>query len=225
MEFTADWHSSRIPLWEEHLCEFVGKPVRFLEIGSHEGRSAVWLLQNVLTHAESTLTCIDPWPQDTAERRFDANIAETGQGDQLLKIKSTSFSALKELKPPFDFIYVDGSHEARHVIEGAVLSFRLLRSGGILIFDDYWWRAKGAIRQPPKPAIDCFLELWSDCLELLHKRGQVVVRKACEPDETFLVPARRTRRRRRPQPIGPDASSCDDDRSTTFSTNDMPLAE
>lgn len=37
----------------------------------------------------------------------------------------------------FDFIYVDGSHRSPDVIYDAILSFGLLKKGGIMIFDDY----------------------------------------------------------------------------------------
>ena len=36
----------------------------------------------------------------------------------------------------YDIIYIDGSHEARDVLEDAVLAYRLLKIGGLLIFDD-----------------------------------------------------------------------------------------
>ena len=38
-----------------------------------------------------------------------------------------------------DFIYVDGSHQAHDVLCDAILSFKLLRVGGIVCFDDYLW--------------------------------------------------------------------------------------
>jgi hypothetical protein len=39
----------------------------------------------------------------------------------------------------FDIIYIDGNHEPEYVLEDAVLSFRKLKVGGYLIFDDYGW--------------------------------------------------------------------------------------
>ena len=42
-----------------------------------EGRSAVWIVQNLLSHPDATLTCVDPWPSTDAERRFDANVSIT----------------------------------------------------------------------------------------------------------------------------------------------------
>ena len=42
-------------------------------------------------------------------------------------------------KERFDFVYVDGSHQAPDVLVDAVLSALLLRKGGLLVFDDYFW--------------------------------------------------------------------------------------
>lgn len=180
MEFTSDWHSMHIPNWQEHLGEFDGRPVRCLEIGSHEGRSAVWFAQHLLSHPSATLTCIDPWPSPDAESRFDANIAETGRAPQVRKLKVDSWQALAALQSGFDLIYVDGNHEGRHVLEDAIWAIRLLKVGGLLIFDDYPYQPVG-VTQPPQPAIDTFLLLWSDCLAVLHREAQVIVRKTAQP--------------------------------------------
>src|SRR5438067_13537161 len=58
--YTQDWFSSRIPLWEKHLLAFKGQEqLRFLEIGCFEGRSTVWLLENMLTHPSCHITVVD----------------------------------------------------------------------------------------------------------------------------------------------------------------------
>lgn len=49
-KFTEDWFSGNIPLWTEVLAPFKGKPdIHYLEIGVWEGRSAIWVLENILT--------------------------------------------------------------------------------------------------------------------------------------------------------------------------------
>lgn len=176
MHFTADWFTPNIPVWSRLLAPLVGTNVQALEIGSHEGRSAVWLLQNVLTHPDARLTCVDPWPQPEFEGRFDANVEETGRSGQVRKLRGTSHDVLPSLSPDsMDLIYVDGSHEGRDVLHDAVLSWRLLRRGGMLIFDDYVWR--GPCVHPPRPAIDAFLNLWADQLELRHQERQVAIQR------------------------------------------------
>ena len=78
----------------------------------------------------------------------------------------------------FDFIYVDGNHTTVEVLEDAVLSFRLIKAGGILAFDDYKWddsrlRHEGL----PRPAIDAFLKVYANKISVLSKGYQVWVRK------------------------------------------------
>ena len=53
--FTTDYFSIHHLMWEALFKEVfpVGLEYNFLEVGSWEGRSTVWLLQNVLTHPNS----------------------------------------------------------------------------------------------------------------------------------------------------------------------------
>ena len=51
-----------------------------------------------------------------------------------------SQNELKKLnKNYYDFIYIDGDHTNEGVFIDSVLSFPLLKNGGIIIFDDYLW--------------------------------------------------------------------------------------
>src|ERR1700710_2270733 len=58
--YTSDYISKNLDNWTRLLEEYRGRPgVRMLEIGSYEGRSAVWFLENVLTHPTAGIVCID----------------------------------------------------------------------------------------------------------------------------------------------------------------------
>lgn len=82
-EFTQDWFSMRHPHWPKYADP---KPeLNVLEIGSYEGRSAVWMLENLLTHHDSTITCVDHWLDKKIEARFDRNIFATGQSTKVKK--------------------------------------------------------------------------------------------------------------------------------------------
>src|ERR1700733_3672127 len=59
-----DWHSRHAAYWEHWLAPYVDKPVSALEIGSCEGRSALWLINNVLTHSRSRIHCVDPFSDE-----------------------------------------------------------------------------------------------------------------------------------------------------------------
>lgn len=166
MEYTNDLFSRHIPIWINLFSSF--KPSRAIEIGSYEGRSAEWLLDNI---PNIRLTCIDTW-NDTgvasglsstnAEEIFDSKV-----GRRVRKIKSESSKALLTLVGPYDLIYIDGDHTASAVLEDLILSFRLLRSGGMIICDDY---TGGWGKNPldfPKLGIDSFINCYWNKLDIM----------------------------------------------------------
>jgi hypothetical protein len=58
--FSVDWFARKSPAWEAALKDFAGKPdLQYLEVGVYEGRSVVWMLENILTHPTSHVTGID----------------------------------------------------------------------------------------------------------------------------------------------------------------------
>lgn len=185
-QFTEDWFSSHIRIWEQLLTEFKGKAdVRYLEIGVFEGRSAIWMLENILTHPSARLTALDLFPDDLQER-FVSNIDKSGFRDKVELLKGKSQERLRQLPvESYDLIYIDGSHRAKHVFLDAALSWDLLKDGGLLIFDDYLWNIKFPADLIPKGPIDTFLMAFGDELELLHKGYQVVVRKAKQSCERY----------------------------------------
>lgn len=85
----------------------------------------------------------------------------------------------------FDFIYVDGSHAAPDVLTDAVLSFKLLKKGGVICFDDYYWsepdlREKDPIRCP-KISIDAFTNIFCRQIKVIIGGGtQVFCRKTVD---------------------------------------------
>jgi predicted O-methyltransferase YrrM len=179
-EFTTDWVSSNANGWAEQLKHLKGKPdIQALEIGSFEGRSAIWFLENILVHPTSRITCVDIFDEKIYEDKFDRNIENSRSSKKVTKIKGSSQKVLRELEwNSYDVIYIDGSHVAKDVLLDAVLSWDLLKSGGIIIFDDYQWKTHRY--QPwrrPKIAIDAFLQVFEPYIEVLQKEYQVIVKK------------------------------------------------
>ena len=55
-------------------------------------------------------------------------------------MKANFLKFLKKIsnqQPEYDYIYIDGSHMPKWVLIDAVLSWDLLKKGGLMIFDDY----------------------------------------------------------------------------------------
>jgi predicted O-methyltransferase YrrM len=178
--FSGDWVSHAASIWSEQLSEFKGREcVRLLEIGSHEGRSARWFLDNILTHRTSSIMCVDTFPHKVLESRFDHNIRNTGCSSKVIKIKGDSKEVLKLLRrDSCDIVYIDGSHRAIDVHTDARLSWELLKTGGVIIFDDYAWQPEPLPPEElPAPGIDRFLEEARSDIELLHKGYQVIIKR------------------------------------------------
>lgn len=170
----------------------------FLEIGSFEGASVCWMIENSLVEE---IMCIDTWEgghehknknlqMSEIEKRFDRNVKiaidRVSREVHLIKQKSLSFNALAQMiaqggKDIFDVIYIDGSHRPRDVISDAVLAFELLTPNGILIFDDYCWTDKttnDGIRSSPKLAIDAFTTCFFDEISFVNAPvSQIIIKK------------------------------------------------
>jgi SAM-dependent methyltransferase len=176
--FTEDYVTVVAGRWEECLNEFRDRPyLRMLEIGSFEGASAIWYLDNILTQPTSELICVDVFPS-LVEERFDHNISVSGSAKKVTKMKGRSDALVPSLPlESFDLIYVDGSHRAIDVLMDGVLAWQRLKPGGILIFDDYLWSLQRPLNERPQMAVDLCLELFAGRFELVLKDYQVMLRK------------------------------------------------
>ncbi len=182
--FTQRWfyQMKNDEIWQKHLRSYEGKPFRYLEVGSFEGMSVHWIATN---YPLAELTCIDTFKGSGEhlgisglEERFDHNMRPFT--DRVTKIVGMSGDKLKELsKENYDIIYIDGDHHAQQVLEDAVLTFPLLKAGGLLIFDDYEWRPQEAYTQYdcPKLGIVAFLTLYRGHYDVEHKEYQVIIKK------------------------------------------------
>lgn len=198
MLFTEDWFSNNIPLWKKYLSKLKNKPLKFLEIGTFEGRSAIWLLQNILTHPESELYVVDHWKYKGENNKnvydtFKKNIEPYKHKVHILK--GYSRSMLRNMKhPQFDFVYIDANRHSQNVLEDAVLSFPLLKPNGIMIMDDYTHNKEHTI-DCPRPGIDAFMNMYANDIKVLYTKWQVILKKRKIPlkrracySELFLEP-------------------------------------
>lgn len=203
--FTHIWDGQHVgintPLIWQSIRNATTNPTKILEIGSFEGYSTCKMIELFADRSPITMTCVDTWSgailfdervEPVHETRFDANVSlaarRAAHPVTLRKIKSDSFAALAGLihngeSESFDWIYIDGSHEAQDVLCDAAGAFRLLKRGGILVFDDYLWidplLKGGHVNQTPKPAIDAFVNIFYDRLTVLAGAGlwQMYLRK------------------------------------------------
>jgi len=169
---------NRLDWWNEHLKPLASKPINYLEVGIYEGRSMLWMLDNVLKHPDSTATGIDVLIRE----HYMENLVRSGACERVTNLRGRSQDLLHTLpKGHFHVVYIDGSHLGQDVLVDAVLSFELLKVGGLMIFDDHKWYTDWASDIRPGVAIDSFVTMYRHQLELVHRGYQLVVRKREHP--------------------------------------------
>ncbi len=176
-----DWFSGNIPVWEEVLAPFKGRPdIHYLEVGVFEGRSYTWMTENIFTHPTSTLTAVDLFTGfedvsgETVKATFLENVRRSGAAPR--STLYTGYSQLEMRKLPldsYDVIYIDGAHDAANVLEDVMLARRLLKDDGIIIFDDYDWPTNPGV----KLAVNTFVQIYGEEFSIVHRGYQLILRK------------------------------------------------
>lgn len=188
----------------KHIAkEFIGKPIRYMEIGVFLGHTAEWMIDNVLTHPEAQYIGIDPWEWfKPLRKRFPTeeiwttkmlnrivDLREKYKDRNASFVKGFSQEVLrKNLWPDgsFDLIYIDGNHTIQSVMRDFVHTWPLLKIGGVMIFDDYLQGHNDQV----KKAVDLILDGMgsrkygqygqSSKYKLLWKNYAVGIRKLAE---------------------------------------------
>jgi predicted O-methyltransferase YrrM len=206
-DFTNNWFESAAKgVWDSLIPQI--NPSRILEIGSYEGASACYLIEKLAISKHIEIHCVDTWEggiehkegglaeadMPAIEKRFLHNIkvavGKVNNPVQLVVHKGYSAEELSRLiaegkQGYFDFIYVDGSHQAPDVLCDALLGFKLLKNNGVMAFDDYLWQeilpyGTDPIRCP-KPAIDAFTNIYCRKLRVISAPiYQLYVQKICD---------------------------------------------
>jgi predicted O-methyltransferase YrrM len=194
-QFTKDWFGWAPPVWEQLIPMLSGEAGKrqFLEIGSFEGRSTVWTMENMMQEGDY-IYCIDTWEggeEHGAEdmqavfERFKANTAIAKDKAKVVRgfaidTSTTELASIIQGGTQYDFIYIDGSHIAKDVLTDACMAWQVLKPKGIIVFDDYVWGDPRDILHRPKAAIDAFTNIFAEEVEVIHVGYQLVVRKKGE---------------------------------------------
>ncbi|ORW19198.1 class I SAM-dependent methyltransferase [Mycobacterium palustre] len=194
-QFKEKWFDVNIVPWCVTFSKIFDRadPVRILEIGAWEGRATVFLL-TYFTHGH--VTAVDTWagmdeyPYTATpdlrdlEARFDGNVAPFSA--RVAKRKGSSLQVLPQLldeEQKFDFIYVDGSHFVDDVLVDGITAWRLLKQGGVIIFDDFLSNHYPRWRANPAWAINLFLKYRAGEYDILRVYYQIILRKKVAYDD------------------------------------------
>jgi predicted O-methyltransferase YrrM len=170
------------------VLQLLPRGSKILEVGTFAGTSLVGFLENV---EDSSAVVVDPWENYTetvdgkntfiTTTNFE-NIEQTFYKntfcfrDRIKVLKGSSRKKLLELDEEFDFIYIDGSHKCLDVYLDACLSWRLLKIGGYMGFDDYLFNT-GDVLGSPKEAVDHFMREHSGEFRVVFSGYRVFLEK------------------------------------------------
>lgn len=144
--WVRDWTTNRTDQWLKipEIKALVGKRMNYLEVGVFEGRTFVWVLENIATHPEARAHCIDlfkdnPGFPDHVPNYYPLFRHHVEPYKNKVYIRRGYTHEELELFPvdEFDLIYIDASHDQPSVERDGRLAFPLLKKGGVMVFDDY----------------------------------------------------------------------------------------
>ena len=147
------WHDVR-----EQLTRTFGSDLNCIEIGSWEGRSAIYIADNMM--GNGTLTLID---LGVKIKTLYKNLQQHPKSKNFEILQGDSFDILSKLsdkKESYHFIFIDGSKFSCDNLYSLLVAERILKKGGFIIVDDYRWNRtyEKNERETPKFGVDLFLK-------------------------------------------------------------------
>lgn len=169
-----------------NVKDYENRQFNYLEIGAFYGANIIFFAYTYGKHKDTKLYCIDPYEdydeydeyknkQDSHYSSFIKNVNNNNLNDKIILKRGYSNIEIPKFDNEFfDIIYIDGNHEPEFVLEDAVLSFRKLKIGGIMIFDDYFHNGFNST----KKGIDAFINVYSNKCEFIGVEDhQIFIKK------------------------------------------------
>lgn len=177
-----DHFSNNISRWETVVRPYLmkrGPAVKILDIEPVEGRSSIWILENI---PNSEVIAVSLTTNKKTKAHLQHNLSRFGNRAKVVSATDLQ-EAINQLTSDkeFDLIYIDGGRDARYTMETAVFSFPLLKPRGMMVFDDYTTDHLHASSSCPKPAIDRFADCYARYIKVIHATWQFILLKRSKP--------------------------------------------
>ena len=181
VDLSKKWFSNNLFFLTKNLSN--KKMMNLLEIGSYEGRSALFFID---LFENSKISCVDTWSGSDEhkdinfkeiESNFDFNTKDLTEKKLLKKFKMTSNEFFIQNRNNFDFIYIDGDHSKEQVLKDLNSAWSILNNNGYLLIDDYmWWYYKDLVNNPAT-SINNFIKTNLNEIDRLIIWHQVLIQK------------------------------------------------
>ena len=181
VDITKKWFTNNLYFLSKNLSTF--KIKNLLEIGSYEGRSAIFFA-NIFQ--DSKISCVDTWSGSdeheninfkSIEDNFDQNTKFLKDNQSLSKFKMTSDTFFNQNTTKFDFVYVDGDHSRDQVLKDLKNSWSVLNNNGFLLVDDYMWWFYKDLNNNPAYSVNKFIKEYSNQIKKMTIWHQVLIQK------------------------------------------------
>jgi len=203
-KFTEEWFDHMIPMWGELFSQYKEAYKTdiesVLEIGCFEGRATVWLCENILNEPNKHYhyDIVDTFGGSGNESGMENAMASLYEDKNALEntfrynisfFSNVNFNIHKgisqKILPTFDpiekydFIYIDASHRADDTFVDAYYAHKMLKKGGILVFDDYAWKDPKDIHpsNSPQMGVDVFMGMYHREYHMAFRGYQIALIK------------------------------------------------
>ena len=160
------YFKEHIETWGNFLKPLETKPNVCLEIGALYGGSSIYILDK-FCNLEGSHHYIMDINKDgylvnnlkPYENKFTYLINESADS-----FKTFQHNGLN--KEFLDFVYIDGNHMSKYVLEDAVNSFYCLKDGGIMVFDDFGGGWEQEKHMQVKTAVESFIHSYEKYIDI-----------------------------------------------------------
>ena len=183
-QFSNKWFLNNFEVFNFFLPKDRNKKFNYLEIGCYEGLSSYYVLSE-FNFINAYFLDIWDLPNSNSvtlsnnfnsiEKAFDENLSEFNY----TKIKDDSVVSMRKLfrkNINFDFIYIDGSHNGEDILSDAIESFKILKKGGLIFFDDFLQHDNNRFIQS-YTGIEKFLDLYANKIKIIFFQNNLVIKK------------------------------------------------
>jgi len=182
--FSNKWFLNNFYIFNFFLPKDKNKKFDYLEVGCFEGLSSFFVLSE---YPQVNAYLLDIWDLPNSngkslskdfnfiEKNFDKNLSNYNFN----KVKDDSVIAMRKFlkqNVKFDFIYIDGSHNGEDILSDAIEAFKILKTKGIIFFDDFLQYDSNREIQSYE-GIEKFLSLHTNNLNIEYFQNNLVVKK------------------------------------------------